>query len=90
MRLIPAVWQEWLSPHHLAYFTSDVVDQLDLGQILSRYQREWRGYLLYDPVMMVEVRKMELLRKAGLVKLGHGFLEETKVKLNTSKNKATS
>jgi len=40
--------------------------------------------------MMVEVLELELLRKAGLVKLGHGFLEETKVKLNASKNKATS
>ena len=27
--LLPAALQEWLPPDHLAYFISDVVDQLD-------------------------------------------------------------
>ena len=27
--LLPAALQEWLPPEHLAYFISDVVDQLD-------------------------------------------------------------
>ena len=28
--LLPAALQEWLPPDHLAYFISDVVDQLDI------------------------------------------------------------
>ena len=29
--LLPAALQEWLPPEHLAYFISDVADQLDLS-----------------------------------------------------------
>ena len=36
--LLPAALQEWLPPDHLAYFISDVVDQLDLSAITGRYQ----------------------------------------------------
>ena len=38
--LLPAALQEWLPPDHLAYFISDVVDQLDLCAITARYQGE--------------------------------------------------
>ena len=31
MLLMPVALQEWLPADHLAYFISDVVDQLDLG-----------------------------------------------------------
>ena len=44
MLLMPVALQEWLPPDHLAYFISDVVDQLDLGEIESRYKQEERGY----------------------------------------------
>ena len=40
--LLAAALQEWLPPDHLAYFISDVVDQLDLSAITSRYQGETR------------------------------------------------
>ena len=30
--LLPAALQEWLPDDHLAYFISDVVDQLDLSE----------------------------------------------------------
>ena len=33
--LLPAALQEWLPPDHLAYFISDVVDQLDLSAITA-------------------------------------------------------
>ena len=38
--LPPAALQEWLPPDHLAYFISDVVDQLDLSAITARYEEE--------------------------------------------------
>ena len=53
--LLPAALQEWLPDDHLAYFISDVVDQLDLLEITSRYEQERRGGPPYDPRMMVKV-----------------------------------
>ena len=53
--LLPAALQEWLPPDHLAYFVSDVVDQLDLSAITSRYEEERRGGPPYHPRMMVKV-----------------------------------
>ena len=32
--LLPAALQEWLRDDQLAYFTSDIVDQLDLSAII--------------------------------------------------------
>ena len=53
--LLPAALQEWLPEDHLAYFMSDVVDQLDLSAITARYQGEERGGPPYHPRMMVKV-----------------------------------
>ena len=53
--LLPAALQEWLPPDHLAYFISEVVDQLDLSSITARYQGEQRGGPPYHPRMMVKV-----------------------------------
>ena len=53
--LLPAALQEWLPDDHLAYFMSDVVDQLDLSEITARYDRESRGGPPYHPRMMVKV-----------------------------------
>ena len=36
--LLPAALQEWLPEEHLAYFISDVVDQLNLSDITARYE----------------------------------------------------
>ena len=52
--LLPAGLQEWLPEDHLAYFISDVVDQLDLSAITARYQGEERGGPPYHPRMMVK------------------------------------
>ena len=41
--LLPAALQEWLPENHLAYFISDVVDQLDLSEITARYERRAAG-----------------------------------------------
>ena len=53
--LLPAALREWLPDDHLAYFISDVVDQLDLSEITARYERESRGGPPYHPRMMVKV-----------------------------------
>lgn len=52
--LMPASLREWLPKGHLAYFVSELVDELDLSNIMSRYEEE-RGYPPYHPVMMVKV-----------------------------------
>ena len=53
--LLPQALQEWLPEDHLAYFVSDVVDQLDLSEITARYEAERRGGPPYHPRMMVKV-----------------------------------
>ena len=53
--LLPAALREWLPDDHLAYFISDVVDQLDLSDITARYEGERRGGPPYHPRMMVKV-----------------------------------
>ena len=53
--LLPAALQEWLPEDHLAYFISDIVDQLDLWEIAGRYEQERRGGPPYHPRMMVKV-----------------------------------
>ncbi len=40
--LLPAALQEWMPQDHLAYFISDVVDQLDLSAITARDEDEKR------------------------------------------------
>ena len=47
--LLPAALREWLPDDHLAYFISDVVDQLDLSSITARYEGERRGGPPYHP-----------------------------------------
>lgn len=55
MFLMPVSMREWLPANHLAYFISDVIDELDLSTIIKRYKFEDRGYPPYHPVMMVKV-----------------------------------
>ena len=53
--LMPAALQEWLPDDHLAYFISDVVDELDMSEVTARYEGERRGGPPYHPRMMVKV-----------------------------------
>ena len=48
--LLPQALQEWLPEDHLAYFISDLVDQLDLSEIMARYEQERRGGPPYHPL----------------------------------------
>jgi len=53
--LLPPSLREWLPDGHLAYFVSDVVDQLDLSAIETVYEEEDRGQPPYHPRMMTKV-----------------------------------
>jgi transposase len=53
--LLPPSLRDWLPEGHLAYFVSDLVDQLDLSRITSAYEDEDRGYPPYHPVMLTKV-----------------------------------
>src|SRR5712691_218896 len=53
--LLPPSPRDWLPEGHLAYFVSDLVDQLDLSTITTTYEDEERGYPPYHPVMLTKV-----------------------------------
>src|SRR5216684_3991189 len=53
--LLPPSLRDWLPEKHLAYFVSDVVDQLDLSAMDAVYGNEKRGQPPYDPQMMTKV-----------------------------------
>jgi transposase len=53
--LFPPNIKEWLPEDHLAYFVSDVVDQLNLSEIEAVYQKDTRGQPPYNPRMMTKV-----------------------------------
>ena len=53
--LLPPSLRDWLPEQHLAYFVSDVVDQLDLSRIESVYEKEERGQPPYHPRMMAKI-----------------------------------
>jgi transposase len=53
--LLPPSLREWLPEDHLAFFVSDLVDQLDLSAITTVYETEDRGYPPYHPVMLTKV-----------------------------------
>jgi len=53
--LLPQSLRDWLPEDHLAYFVSEVADQLDLRAIYAVYERELRGQPPYDPLMMTKL-----------------------------------
>jgi transposase len=53
--LLPPNLRDWLADDHLAFFVSDLVDQLDLSAITARYEDEERGQPPYHPVMLTKV-----------------------------------
>src|ERR1022692_3055303 len=53
--LLPPSLRDWLPEDHLAYFVSDVVEQLDLSAIESVYEEEGRGQPPYHPRMMSKI-----------------------------------
>ncbi len=53
--LLPPSLRDWLPEGHLAFFVSDLVEQLDLSAMLREYEDEARGYPPYHPVMLTKV-----------------------------------
>src|SRR6516225_420507 len=53
--LMPPSLREWLPEDHLAYFVSELVEDLDLCEIEAVYEDEERGQPPYHPRMMVKV-----------------------------------
>ena len=53
--LLPPSLRHWLPDEHLAFFVSDLVDELDLSAITAMYEREDRGQPPYHPAMMTKV-----------------------------------
>jgi transposase len=53
--LLPPSLRDWLPEDHLAFFVSDLIDQLDLSAITAVYEDEDRGYPPYHPVMLTKV-----------------------------------
>jgi transposase len=53
--LLPPSLRDWLPEDHLAYFVSDVVDQLNLSEMHAVYGEEQRGQPPYDPCMMTKL-----------------------------------
>lgn len=53
--LLPPSLKDWLPEKHLAYFVSEVVDELDLSGIYAVYEQDERGQPPYDPRMMTKL-----------------------------------
>ena len=65
--LLPAALQEWLPDDHLAYFISDVVDQLDMSEVTARYERERRGGAAVSSTDDGQGPALRLLRGGGVL-----------------------
>jgi len=53
--LLPPSLRDWLPDDDLAYFVSDLLDQVDLTALTAPYEAEERGYPPYHPVMLTKV-----------------------------------
>lgn len=53
--LLPPSPRDWLPEDHLAYFLSDLVDELNLQPILKTYGGVMRGTVPYHPQLLVKV-----------------------------------
>ena len=53
--LLPPSLRDWLPDGHLAFFVSDLVDELDLCAITAVCEREDRGQPRFHPAMMTKL-----------------------------------
>lgn len=53
--LLPPSLEDWLPEGHLARLVSDVVDELDLGEVYAGYAGDGRGQAAYHPQLLVKV-----------------------------------
>lgn len=52
-QLVPMYLGEWIPANHLIYLVSDIVDQLDLSAMTSRYSN--RGEEAYHPALLLKI-----------------------------------
>jgi transposase len=53
--LLPESLQEWLPADHVAYFISEVVEELDLRAFYAPYEGDGRRKMPYEPRMMLKI-----------------------------------
>lgn len=53
--LLPPSLRDWLPPEHLAYFISELIDELDLSAFYGPYEGDGRRKMPYEPRMMLKV-----------------------------------
>lgn len=53
--LLPSNLGDWLPEGHLAYFISEVIDELDVQAFYARYEGDGRRNAPYEPRMMLKV-----------------------------------
>lgn len=53
--LLPPDLRDWLPENHLAWFVSDVVEQIDLSDVIEEYDHLKGGRPGFHPVMMVKL-----------------------------------
>lgn len=53
--LLPVSLREWLPEEHVAYFISEVVEELDLSAFYAPYEGDGRRKMPYEPSMMLKV-----------------------------------
>lgn len=53
--LLPESLQDWLPSDHVAYFISEVVEELDLSAFYAPYEGDGRRKMPYEPRMMLKV-----------------------------------
>ena len=53
--LLPPSLRDWLPADHLAYFVSDLVEDLDRSGIYAQYEGDLRGQPPYAPRMMTKL-----------------------------------
>jgi len=53
--LLPESLQDWLPADHVAYFISEVVEELDLSEFYAPYEGDGRRKMPYEPGMMLKV-----------------------------------
>jgi transposase len=53
--LLPLSLREWLPEDHVAYFISEVVEELDLRAFYAPYEGDGRRKMPYEPSMMLKV-----------------------------------
>jgi len=53
--LLPVSLRDWLPEDHVAYFISEVVEELDLSAFYAPYEGDGRRKMPYEPSMMLKV-----------------------------------